>query len=129
MDRPTCPYTQALFPHCSFIDVAKLLLCLHLTGKTKVVLNKPQQEQIADLKATYLQFFSEFPVQKAGADFIGRSVDTIQARQRDDPDFSANVSRAKTEWAQKASRRVRPDNLLTNLYHESKPSKQESSRP
>jgi hypothetical protein len=96
-----------------------------MPGKAKEDPNKTQQEEIADLKETYLQFFSEFPVQKAGADFIGRSVDTIQAWQRDDPKFSADVSRAKAEWAKKASRRVKPDNLLANLYDDTKPPKQE----
>jgi hypothetical protein len=86
---------------------------------------KTQQEQIADLKETCFQFFREFPVQKAGADFIGRSVDTVQAWQRDDSEFSAMVSRAKAEWAKKASRRVRPDKLLANRYDETKPPKQE----
>ncbi len=73
----------------------------------------------------YLQFFSEFPVQKAAADFIGRSPDTIQIWQKEDANFSAAVSRAKAEWAKRASRRVRPDNLLANLYDETKPPKQE----
>lgn len=87
---------------------------------------KSQKEEITELKAMYLQFFSEFPVQKAAADFIGRSPDTIQIWQKDDAHFSVAVSRAKAEWAKKASRRVRPDNLLANLFDETKPPKQEA---
>lgn len=83
------------------------------------------KDEIAKLKDTYLQFFCEFPVQKAAADFIGRDVTTVQGWARDDADFQAQVSRAKAEWAKKASRRVRPDNLLANLYDETKPPKQE----
>lgn len=64
-------------------------------------------------------------MQKTAADFIGWGVDTVQAWQRDDAQLSANVSRAKAEWAKKASRRVRPDNLLANLYDETKPPNQE----
>jgi len=96
-----------------------------MPGKAKEDPTKTQQEEIAELKETYLRFFSEFPVQKAAADFIGRSPATIQDWQNNDPYFSAAVSRAKAEWAKKASRRVRPDNLLANLYDETKPPKQE----
>ena len=96
-----------------------------MPGKAKEDPTKTQQEEIAVLKAEYLRFFSEFPVQKAAADFIGRSPATIQDWQNNDADFSASVLRAKAEWAKKASRRVRPDNLLANLYDETKPPKQE----
>jgi len=87
--------------------------------------NKTQQEEIADLKEIYLTFFRELPVQKAAADFIGRSPATIQDWQNADPDFYAEVTRAKAEWAKKNYRRVRPDNLLAHLYDELKPPKQE----
>jgi hypothetical protein len=83
------------------------------------------QEEIAQLKEDYLRFFAEFPVQKAAADFIGRTPATIQDWQNADPKFLAAVQRAKAEWAKKAHRRVRPDNLLANLYDETKPPKQE----
>jgi hypothetical protein len=96
-----------------------------MPGKPKDDSNKTQQQEIADLTEQYLRFFGEFPVQKAAADFIGRSPATIQDWQNNDPNFSASVFRAKAEWAKKASRRVRPDNLLANLYDETKPPKQE----
>jgi hypothetical protein len=96
-----------------------------MPGKSKDDSNKTQQQEIADLKEQYLRFFGEFPVQKAAADFIGRSPATIQHWQNNDPNFSASVFRAKAEWAKKASRRIRPDNLLANLYDETKPPKQE----
>ena len=101
-----------------------LLLCLYMK-RTNDDKPKTQQQEIANLKETYLRFFSEFPVQKAAADFIGRDVTTVQGWARDDAKFQADVSRAKAEWAKKASRRVRPDNLLANLYDETKPPKQE----
>lgn len=81
-----------------------------MPGKPKDDPDKTQQQEIVELKETYLRFFSEFPVQKAAADFIGRSPATIQDWQNNDPNFSAAVSRAKAEWAGKASRRFRPDN-------------------
>jgi hypothetical protein len=96
-----------------------------MPSKAKDNPNKRQRQEIADLKEDYLRFFSEFPVQKAAADFIGRDVTTVQGWAREDADFQANVSRAKAEWAKRASRRVRPDNLLANLYAETKPPKQE----
>lgn len=82
-------------------------------------------KRIQPLKDEYLRFFKRFPVQSAGADFIGRSVDTIQAWQRDDEEFRDAVSRAKAEWAEKSYRRVRPDNLIAHLYPETRPPKQE----
>jgi hypothetical protein len=86
---------------------------------------RTHKREIADLKEEYLRFFSEFPVWKAAADFIGRTPDTIQNRHKDDPKFSSKLSRVKAEWAKRASRRVRPDNPLGNLYDETKPPKQE----
>lgn len=83
------------------------------------------KDEIADLKEKYLKFFAEFPVQRAAADFIGRTPETIQGWQKSDPVFLADVRRAKAKWAAAASKRVRPDNLLANLYDETKPPKQE----
>jgi hypothetical protein len=82
-------------------------------------------EEVAIKKEEYLQFFSRFPVQGAAADFIGRSPDTIQLWQKDDPDFAAAVSRAKAEWASKNIKSTKPDNLLAHLYSELRPPKQE----
>lgn len=96
-----------------------------MPGKAKADPNKTQQEEIVALKETYLQFFREFPVQKAAADFIGRDVTTVQGWARDDAEFQVQVSRAKAEWARKHSKRIRPDNLLANLYEETRPPKQE----
>jgi len=83
-------------------------------------------KRIQPLKDEYIRFFEQLPSQRAGADFIGRSVDTIQAWQRDDPEFKESVLRAKARWALKNSKRVRPDNVLANLYpDEFRPPKQE----
>lgn len=84
-----------------------------------------EKQKIARLKEEYLRFFSDLPVQKAAADFIGRDVTTIQGWARDDDEFKANVSRAKAEWAKKNHRRIKPDNLLARLYDDLKPVPQE----
>ncbi len=59
-------------------------------------------------------------MQKLAADVIGRSPDTIQDWMKSDPEFAAQCSRAKAEWAQKkaGSRRVREDWLLERVLKE-----------
>lgn len=70
------------------------------------------KDSIADLKVKFLEYYSGLPVQKLAADFINRSADTIQIWMKDDIEFSAQVNRAKAEWAQKTSRQVRSKEWL-----------------
>ena len=94
--------------------------------KATVQPGETEQELIARLKREFLAFYAELPVKQAAADFIGRSVDAVEVWIKNDPAFSAAYSKAKAEWSRKQQRRVKPDNLLANLYPEGfKPPKQE----
>lgn len=79
----------------------------------------------ADLKAEFLRFFAELPVQKAGADWVGVNEDTITDWKASDKDFSDGVSRAKSDWAKRNFKKTNPDGLLSRLYPDLKPAKQE----
>ena len=79
-----------------------------------------QQEEISLLKDKFLSYYQELPIKKAGADFIGRSLDTINNWEKEDPDFADRVLKAKAEYARKHGK-GRPDNLLPKLYEDFQP--------
>lgn len=94
-------------------------------AKAKVQRGETEQELISRLKDEYVRFYGDLPVQKAAADFIGRDEDTIINWRKADPQFADDVKKAKSEWAKKNYRRVSPDGLLSRLYPDLKPAKQE----
>lgn len=96
-----------------------------MAGKPKLDLNKTQAEEIAQKKAAFLVYYRQWPVKKAAAEAVDRSTDTIEVWIKDDPEFSAAYNSARAEWSLKQSRKLKPDNLLANLYDELKPPKQE----
>ena len=87
--------------------------------------HKADLERIQPLKDEYLRFYERFPLQSAAADYIGRSRDTIQLWQKNDPEFKTAVDRAKAIWTEKNHKRIKPDNMLMYLYPELRPPKQE----
>lgn len=91
-----------------------------MPGRAKANPKLTQKEEIALLKEDFLSYYRELPIKKAGADFIGRSIDTINNWEKDDPDFAERVIRAKAEYARKHGK-GRPDNLLPKLYEEFSP--------
>jgi hypothetical protein len=96
-----------------------------MPGKSKEDPKKTQQEEIAEKKHAFLAYFRNWPVKKAAAEAVNRSPDTIDIWIREDPEFSEAFLSARAEWATKQSRRLDPSNLLTNMYEELKPPKQE----
>lgn len=96
-----------------------------MAGKSKDNQNKTQQEEIAEKKSAFLAYFRAWPVKKAAAEAVNRSSDTIDIWLKDDPEFSEAFLSARAEWAKKKSIRLDPSNLLTNMYEELKPPKQE----
>ncbi len=96
-----------------------------MPGNAKDKPHLTQQEEIAEKKAEYLRYFTELPIQRAAADWIGRNEDTILNWKKSDNSFAEAVSRAKSDWAKKNHRKMRPDNLMAHLYDETKPPKQE----
>ena len=81
---------------------------------------KTQQEDIAQLKADFLEYYEARPIKQAACDHIGRSLDTISNWEKSDPSFADAVLRAKAEYARRHGKK-RPDNLLPKLYAELKP--------
>ena len=96
-----------------------------MPGKAKEDPTKTQQQEIAEKKHAFLAYFRAWPVKKAAAEAVNRSSDTIDIWLRDDPEFSEAFLSARAEWAKKQSRRLKPENLLSNMYEELKPPKQE----
>ena len=96
-----------------------------MPGKAKDDPTKTQQQEIADKKHAFLAYFRAWPVKKAAAEAVNRSSDTIDIWLKDDQEFSEAYNSARAEWALKQSRRLKPENLLANMYEELKPPKQE----
>lgn len=53
------------------------------------------------LKEKYVSYFSDVPVQKYAAMFIGRDEDTIIRWKKEDAEFADSIQRAKAEWVRK----------------------------
>lgn len=60
-----------------------------------------------ELKIKFLEYFSEVPIQRYAAAFIGRSEDTITDWKRADSEFSDQVELAKAEYLRKQLGKVR----------------------
>jgi hypothetical protein len=87
--------------------------------------NKTRDQETAEKKRAFLAYFRAWPVKKAAAEAVNRTSDTIDIWLRDDPEFSEAFLGARAEWAKKQAFRLKPDNLLANMYEELKPPKQE----
>lgn len=96
-----------------------------MPGKAKEDPKKTQQEEIAVKKAAFLIYFGNWPVKKAAAEAVNRSVDAVDEWIKIDPKFAEAFLGARAEWSMKQSRKLKPDNLLANIYEELKPPKQE----
>lgn len=68
--------------------------------KTKTDKNKA-------LKARFLEYFAELPVQKLAAAYIGKDETTIINWKNADSNFSNQIDLAKAEWARKKVKGVR----------------------
>lgn len=95
-----------------------------MAGKPRQNPRVSQQEEIAWLKEKFLSYYEALPIKTAACDFIDRSLDTISIWEANDPEFAGRIRQAKAEYARKHSR-TRPDNILSRLYEEFKPPKQE----
>ncbi len=98
-----------------------------MPGKSLEDKTKSQKQEIAEKKKAFLAYFGAWPVKKAAAEAVNRSVDTIDIWLKDDADFSEKYLSARAEWAKRKSGRLSPDHLLANMYPEElKPPKQEA---
>src|SRR5688500_4120418 len=77
-----------------------------------------EQENIAALKAKYLEYYHTLPVQKYAAMSIGRNEDTIILWKTKDSEFSDKIQIARAEWVQEKADKVRPEFSLERLESE-----------
>ena len=97
-----------------------------MPSKAKDTQEKSEQERIAEMKAQVVNFYEKTGMKTAAANFVGRTIKTVQRWETEDDEFEAEMLRAKATFAGKNQRKVRLDNLFANLYPEDfKPPKQE----
>jgi hypothetical protein len=60
-----------------------------------------ENQTIRELKAEYVAYYADVPVQKYAAMAIGRDEDTIIRWRKEDADFAESVLRAKAEFVRK----------------------------
>lgn len=71
-----------------------------------------EQQTIKELKAKFLEYFKELPLQNLACAYIGRSDETITSWKKTDLEFLEQVENAKAEWAMKNVKRVRSKEWL-----------------
>lgn len=59
--------------------------------------NQAQLAEIARLKEEYIRYYSDLPLQRLAAKFIGRNEDTIINWRKADPEFAEQVDKAESE--------------------------------
>ena len=96
-----------------------------MAGRPKEDPTKTQQQEIAEKKVEFLRFYEKTGVKQAACDWIGRHANTVLEWEENDPDFREAVSKAKAQFLASVQRRLKPDNLVANLYQDYKPPKQE----
>lgn len=74
-----------------------------------------QPQSIKLLKEKYIEYFSEVPVQKYAAMYIGRDEDTIIRWRKHDKDFADAVERSKAEWIRKKVMATKAEFALERL--------------
>ena len=97
-----------------------------MSGKANDTQEKSEQERITEMKAQVVSFYEKTSMKTAAANFVGRTIKTVQRWETEDDEFKVEMLRAKATFAQKNQRKVRLDNLFANLYPDDyKPPKQE----
>lgn len=76
------------------------------------------KEDIAKLKAEYVAFYADCPVQKYAAAYIGRDEGTIARWAKTDGEFADAVKRAKAVWVRKLMLRTKAEFALERLENE-----------
>lgn len=76
------------------------------------MIKEPIKDKNAELKAKFLEYYRELPVQKLAAGFCGRDEDTIIRWKNEDKGFAYAVAVAKSEWARTKALKVRNQEWL-----------------
>lgn len=75
-------------------------------------------DTIDDLKAQYVSYFEDVPIQKYAAMAIGKDEDTLIRWRKADPIFADAVKRAKAEWVRKKILSVKAEFALERIEKE-----------
>ncbi|HSX14766.1 MAG TPA: hypothetical protein VLE72_02545 [Candidatus Saccharimonadales bacterium] len=75
-------------------------------------------EDIKELKAKFVVYFRDVPVQKYAGLFIGRSENTITNWLNSDQDFCDRVNQAKAEWVKERVISAKAEFALEKLERE-----------
>ena len=67
--------------------------------KAKYRTSAKKKRQYLKLKADFLTYFRQLPIQKLAAGFIGKSEDAITDWKNKDKQFSDQIASAKSAWA------------------------------
>jgi len=68
--------------------------------------------ELSKLKSKFIEYFSELPIQKLAAKFIGKSENTICNWKKNDKRFSDRLLKAKSQWALDNARSVKSKEWL-----------------
>jgi hypothetical protein len=74
-----------------------------------------QKEQIAELKAQYLEYFKELPVQRYAAMYVSRDEDTILRWKAEDTEFAERVNQLRAQWVAKKVSKAKVEFALERL--------------
>jgi hypothetical protein len=77
-----------------------------MPGNTKRNNNLTREEDIAQMKSDVIDFYKETGMKTAAANFVGRSIQTIQDWESTDEQFRDDMLRAKARFA-KSNKRLR----------------------
>jgi hypothetical protein len=83
--------------------------------RKKTTTTRQSATDIERLKAEYIEYFKDVPVQRYAAMAIGRNEDTILVWKRNDAAFSEAVEKARAEWVRKKAMEVKAEFALERL--------------
>lgn len=76
------------------------------------------KKTITTLKQEYISYYTDCPIQKYAAEYIGRDEDTIMLWRKKDKSFSDAIQRAKSEWVRKKLIATKAEFALERLEKE-----------
>lgn len=87
-----------------------------MAGKNSVL---PKADaRIAEQKVKAVEYYEAMPVYKYAAAFAGVSDDTLQIWRKNDPEFSADLQKAKAEFFRRHGKKAKSEFLMERLDKE-----------
>lgn len=72
-------------------------------------------KKIEELKAQYLEYFKELPVQRYAAMYVSRDEDTILRWKAEDSEFAERVNQLRAQWVAKKVSKAKVEFALERL--------------